>query len=126
MPMVRRERAEKVASCRESYGDAERRTHLDGVDAPLEGVLDGPSTSCGSRCVQSECDKLKEALSPLGCVFYVTDWGFRNAHPQGAGRPRRWPGGRGAADAEGGEVKASGEVGRLLRAVSARERARHA
>ena len=31
---------------------------------------------------QSEVDQLKEALSPLGCIFYVTEWGFRSAHPK--------------------------------------------
>ena len=76
---------EKVASCRESYGDAEGvKTHLGNVDAPLKGVLDGPADLLRLEIhgPQSECDKLKEALSPLGCVFYVTEWGFRNAYPK--------------------------------------------
>ena len=74
-----------VASCRESYGDAEGvLTHLGNVDAPLKGVLAGPADLLRLEVhgPQSECDKLKEALSPLGCVFYVTEWGFRNAYPK--------------------------------------------
>ena len=59
-------------------------THLGNVDAPLKGVLAGPADLLRLEIhgPQSECDKLKEALSPLGCVFYVTDWGFRNAYPK--------------------------------------------
>ena len=81
---------EKVASCRESYGDAEGvKTHLGNVDAPLKGVLDGPADLLRLEVhgPQSECDKLKEALSPLGCVFYVTEWGFRNACPKPSSTP---------------------------------------
>ena len=65
------------------------KTHLGNVDAPLKGVLAGPADLLRLEVhgPQSECDKLKEALSPLGCVFYVTEWGFRNAHPQGSGAP---------------------------------------
>ena len=34
----------QVASCRESYGDAEGvLTHLKNVDTPLKAVLDGPA-----------------------------------------------------------------------------------
>ena len=77
--------ADAVASCRESYGDADGvKVHLGNVDAPLKGVLAGPADLLRLEIhgPQSECDKLKEALSPLGCVFYVTEWGFRNAYPK--------------------------------------------
>ena len=79
-----------AASCREAYGDAAGvLTHLTNVDGPLKAVLDGPADLARLEVhgPQSEVDKLKEALSPLGCIFYVTDWGFRNAHPQGSGAP---------------------------------------
>jgi len=74
-----------VASCRESYGDADGvLTHLGNVDTPLNAVLDGPADLARLEVhgPQSECDKLKEALGPLGCVFYVTEWGFRNEYPK--------------------------------------------
>lgn len=77
--------ADAVASCRESYGDADGvKVHLGNVDAPLKGVLAGPADLLRLEIhgPQSECDKLKEALSPLGCIFYVTEWGFRNAYPK--------------------------------------------
>ena len=91
----------EVASCRESYGDAEGvKTHLKNVgvleeeeeekqyigeeEKPFNGVLAGPANLLRLEVhgPQSECDKLKEALSPLGCVFYVTEWGFRNEDPK--------------------------------------------
>ena len=77
--------ADAVASCRESYGDADGvKVHLGNVDAPLKGVLAGPADLLRLEIhgPQSECDKLKEALGPLGCVFYVTEWGFRNEYPK--------------------------------------------
>ena len=74
----------KVASCRESYADAAGvLTHLGNVDAPFKAVLAGPADLARLEVhgPKAECDKLKEALTPLGCIFYVTEWGFRNAHP---------------------------------------------
>ena len=72
----------EVASCRESYGDAAGiLTHLANVDTPLKAVLDGPAELMRLEVhgPKEENDKLKEALGPLGCVFYDTEWGFRNA-----------------------------------------------
>ena len=74
-----------AASCREAYGDAAGvLTHLANVDGPLKAVLDGPADLARLEVhgPQSEVHKLKEALSQLGCLFYVTDWGFRSAHPK--------------------------------------------
>ncbi len=72
----------EAASCRESYGDAEGvLTHLKNVDGPLKAVLDGPAELARLEVhgPAAECDKLKDALGPLGCIFYKTEWGFRNA-----------------------------------------------
>lgn len=71
-----------VASCRESYSDADGiLLHLQNVDVPLKSVLDGPSDLLRLEVhgPASEVEKLKPALSPLGCHFFVTEWGFRNA-----------------------------------------------
>merc|ERR1712182_6644 len=56
-------------------------THLANVDTPLKAVLDGPAELMRLEVhgPKEENDKLKEALGPLGCVFYDTEWGFRNA-----------------------------------------------
>jgi hypothetical protein len=73
-----------VASCRESYGDADGvLTHLKNVDTPLKAVLNGPADleRLEVHGPRAENEKLKEALAPLGCVFYHTEWGFRNAVP---------------------------------------------
>jgi hypothetical protein len=73
---------DEIASCRESYGDAEGvLTHLKNVDVPLKAVLDGPADleRLEVHGPKEECDKLKAALGPLGAIFYVTEWGFRNA-----------------------------------------------
>ena len=70
-----------IASCRESYADAEGvLTHVTNVDTPLKAVLDGPSDLLRLEVhgPAAECAKLKDALGPLGCVFYETQWGFRN------------------------------------------------
>jgi hypothetical protein len=72
---------DETASCRESYGDAAGIfKHLENVDAPLNAVLDGPAELVRLEVhgPKEECDKLKEALTPLGAVFYKTEWGFRN------------------------------------------------
>jgi len=74
-----------TASCRESYGDAEGvLTHLKNVDGPLNAVLNGPAdlASLELHGPAAEVAKLQEALGPLGCLFYETGWGFRNATPK--------------------------------------------
>ena len=71
-----------AASCRESYADAEGvLTHLKNVDTPLKAVLDGPAEleRLEVHGPKAECEKLQEALGPLGCIFFHTEWGFRNA-----------------------------------------------
>jgi len=71
-----------VASCRESYGDADGiLLHLKNVDTPLKAVLDGPAEllRLEVHAPAAEIEKLKPALSPLGCQFFATGWGFRNA-----------------------------------------------
>merc|ERR1711959_451212 len=71
-----------VASCRESYGDAEGiLLHLKNVDIPLNAVLNGPAEllRLEVHAPASEIEKLKPALEPLGCQFFATGWGFRNA-----------------------------------------------
>merc|ERR1712139_446946 len=71
-----------VASCREAYGDAEGiLLHLKNVNAPLKAVLDGPADLL---CLEvhapaSEIEALRPHLEPLGCQFFTTGWGFRNA-----------------------------------------------
>jgi len=75
------EPTENVASCRESYGDAEGiLLHLTNVDAPLKAVLDGPAEllRLELHAPATEIEKLKPALGPLGCQFFTTEWGFRN------------------------------------------------
>lgn len=74
--------ADEVASCREAYGDADGiLLHLKNVDSPLKAALDGPADLMRLEVhgPKAECEKLQEALGPLGCVFYHTEWGFRNA-----------------------------------------------
>lgn len=71
-----------VASCRESYGDADGiLLHLQNVDAPLNAVLNGPAQllRLEVHAPASEIEKLRPALDPLGCEFFTTGWGFRNA-----------------------------------------------
>jgi len=71
-----------VASCRESYGDAEGiLLHLKNVDAPLKAVLDGPADllRLEVHAPASEIETLRPHLEPLGCQFFTTGWGFRNA-----------------------------------------------
>jgi hypothetical protein len=71
-----------VASCRESYGDADGvLLHLKNVDTPLKAVLNGPAElmRLEIHAPASEVEKLKPALGPLGCQFFITEWGFRNA-----------------------------------------------
>merc|ERR1712072_1026641 len=75
------ESTEGVASCRESYGDAEAiLLHLKNVDTPLKAVLNGPADLLRLEVhgPASENAKLKEALGPLGCEFFNVEWGFRN------------------------------------------------
>jgi len=73
---------DNMASCRESYGDAEGvLLHLGNVDVPLKAVLDGPADldHLEVHGPATEIEKLKPALGPLGAQFFVTGWGFRNA-----------------------------------------------
>jgi len=73
---------DNMASCRESYGDAEGvLLHLGNVDVPLKAVLDGPADldHLEVHGPATELEKLKPALGPLGAQFFVTGWGFRNA-----------------------------------------------
>merc|ERR1711988_985700 len=73
---------DKMASCRESYGDAEGvLKHLENVGAALNAVLDGPAEldHLEVHGPAEELAKLKPALEPLGAEFFVTGWGFRNA-----------------------------------------------
>jgi len=74
--------ATNMACCRESYGDADGLLlHLKNVDTPLKAVLGGPADllRLEVHAPKAECDKLKAALGPLGCQFFATEWGFRNA-----------------------------------------------
>lgn len=72
---------DNVAHCREAYKDAAGvLQHLADVDAPLKAVLD-PSIASLIRLEvhgpKAEIDKLIEPLTPFGCKFFVTEWGFR-------------------------------------------------
>eukprot|EP00656_Telonema_subtile_P005722 TRINITY_DN12614_c0_g1_i1.p1 TRINITY_DN12614_c0_g1~~TRINITY_DN12614_c0_g1_i1.p1 ORF type:complete len:384 (+),score=106.90 TRINITY_DN12614_c0_g1_i1:28-1152(+) len=71
--------------CREAYGDAAGvLQHLGDVDAPLKAVLDPTIAELERLEVhgpQGELDKLHEALTPLGALFYASEWGFRVAKP---------------------------------------------
>lgn len=72
------------AHCREAYPNAEKvLQHLADVDAPLNAVLDGPAKleRLEAHGPQAELDKLKSKLSPMGCLFYVVEWGIRPAKP---------------------------------------------
>merc|ERR1712187_864796 len=72
------------AHCREAYPNAEKvLQHLADVDAPLKAVLNGPAEleRLEVHGPEAEVDKLRDALSPLGCLFYVAEWGFRPAKP---------------------------------------------
>jgi len=72
------------AHCREAYPSAEMvLQHLADVDVPLKAVLDGPAEleRLEVHGPKAEVDKLRDALSPLGCLFYVTEWGNRPARP---------------------------------------------
>jgi hypothetical protein len=76
---------DNVAHCREAYKDAAGvLQHLGDVDAPLKAVLD-PSIAELLRLEvhgpKAEIDKLIEPLTPFGCKFFVTDWGFRPSRP---------------------------------------------
>jgi creatine kinase len=82
------ESTEGVASCRESYGDADGiLLHLKNVDTALKAVLDGPAEllRLEVHAPPSEILKLKPALEPLGCQFFNIEWGFRNAVGKGSG-----------------------------------------
>jgi predicted dithiol-disulfide oxidoreductase (DUF899 family) len=76
------EPTEDIASCRESYGDASGiQLHLKNVEAPLKAVLNGPAKllRLEVHAPASEIEKLRPTLAPLGCEFFTTGWGFRNA-----------------------------------------------
>jgi hypothetical protein len=71
-----------VASCRGSFADAKSvLRHMKNVDRPFRAGLDGPSEllRLEVHAPASEIEKLKPALAPLGCKFFTTEWGFRNA-----------------------------------------------
>merc|ERR1711959_60409 len=71
-----------VAPGRESYGDADGiLLHLKNVETPLKAVLNGPAEllRLEVHAPASEVEKLRPALEPLGCQFFTTGWGFRNA-----------------------------------------------
>jgi len=75
---------DKRAHCREAYPNAEMvLQHLADVGAPLKAVLDGPAEleRLEVHGPKVEVDKLRDALSPLGCLFYETEWGNRPAKP---------------------------------------------
>jgi hypothetical protein len=68
------------AHCREAYTSAETvLQHLADVDGPLNAVLDGPAEleRLEVHGPKEEIDKLIEPLTPFGCKFFVTEWGFR-------------------------------------------------
>jgi len=71
-----------MALCREAYEDASGvLNHLGNVDAALKAVLE-PDVANLHRLElhgpASEIEKLKPALEPLGCKFFVSEWGYRN------------------------------------------------
>jgi len=72
------------AHCREAYSSAETvLQHLADVDGPLKhamGVAELERLEVHGPA--AEVEKLKEALTPLGCKFFVTEWGFRISKPQ--------------------------------------------
>lgn len=55
--------------------------HLKNVDAPLKTVLSASADllRLEVHAPAAEIEKLKPALGPLGCQFFATEWGFRNA-----------------------------------------------
>jgi len=72
------------AHCREAYTSAATvLQRLADIDGPLQAALEvaelerlevhGPA---------AEVEQLKEALTPLGCKFFVTEWGFRHSKYQ--------------------------------------------
>jgi hypothetical protein len=72
----------ETASCREAYSGAEGiLLHLKNVDVPLKSTLDGPAELLRLELhgPKTECEKLKEALDLLGCQYFHTEWGYRNA-----------------------------------------------
>jgi len=80
-----------VASCRESYADADSLLkHIGNVDAPFTAT-NGAAGKEISEIIRieihgptAEIDKLKEALKdvPFEMHFYEIGWGFRNATPK--------------------------------------------
>jgi len=73
------------AHCREAYTDAKAvLQHLANVAEPLKSVLNPEVAELERLEVhgpKAEIDKLIEPLTPLGCVFYTAEWGFRTSHP---------------------------------------------
>eukprot|EP00658_Telonema_sp_P-2_P079947 TRINITY_DN7869_c0_g1_i2.p1 TRINITY_DN7869_c0_g1~~TRINITY_DN7869_c0_g1_i2.p1 ORF type:complete len:385 (+),score=132.37 TRINITY_DN7869_c0_g1_i2:67-1221(+) len=74
------------AHCREAYTDAAAcLQHLADVDTPLEAVLDPEIAELERLEVHGpaeELEKLKEALTPLGALFFTAEWGFRPEMPE--------------------------------------------
>merc|ERR1712217_725162 len=58
--------------------------HLKNVDVSLKAVLEVPAELLRLEVhgPADELDKLKPALSPLGCQFFATEWGFRSKVPR--------------------------------------------
>merc|ERR1712159_636324 len=73
------------AHCREAYVDAAAvLQHLADVDVPLKAVLAPEVAELERLEVHGPADqleKLKEALTPLGALFFTSEWGFRSAKP---------------------------------------------
>jgi len=66
-----------LTACRESYVDGESLlAHLANVDAPFKAALTH-ATIHRLECYgpKSELDKVRKALTPLGCVFFEADDG---------------------------------------------------
>lgn len=85
----------RVVHCREAYADAEGLlAHLKDVDAPLKKALEIASLqSLSVSGPPAELEKLKEALTPLGCKFLATEPGVSRSF---AAAPTKW--GAGKAD----------------------------
>lgn len=71
--------ANSVVMCREAYKNAEGLlTHLGNVDSQLKAALQiGALASLEVSGPEAELDKLKEALTPLGCKFLTLDSGSK-------------------------------------------------
>mmetsp|Transcript_73015 Transcript_73015/g.191404 ORF Transcript_73015/g.191404 Transcript_73015/m.191404 type:complete len:348 (-) Transcript_73015:95-1138(-) len=84
----------RVVHCREAYGDAEGLlAHLKDVDGPFKKALEiAALQSISVSGPAAELEKLKEALTPLGCKFMSTDAGARTFAAYTA--PTKWDAGK--------------------------------